>query len=564
MSDEIVVEPENTQTQNTVDKSPVDKNPVDKSPADKNPVDNNIKKPKRVGLKAQFLMIISVVMFVVLGFNAYFNLKLHKKFLLKELKSKTLTTASIQSEAIASPIWDLDYEKVNKILKASLLDEDIYGYKIIDQEGKDVVHFYNGTAKKSDYLSIKDIVRIDPNTNEESYLGKVYIYGTDIRINNELLPTKLKETFFNSFMLYLATMCVMFLMLQKIVDYLDDLSENVEDLTHGHLGIDIFHTDRNDEIGDMAKAVKKMKAALIEIDELKKMSELERKVVELEKKKEMKKMAEEFELAVKNVINFVSTASHNLAKTAKNVAHSTHENYSKSTVVAKEAKDGVEKVNSVIESIRQFSMLISDITNQNQLANNAINSSVTESANAQTNINALCKAANKVSEVVGMINRINNKTNLLALNATIEAARAGEAGRGFAVVANEVKSLSNQTVQAAGDIKIQISSIQEEVDQSVNIINNIVNTIKNVETFSNKINTAISEQQKSSKKISDNAQLISESSKSINLSIDAMSAFFSQTQVIADELEKSSNELADQSTILSNEIKKFIDHVISS
>ena len=42
---------------------------------------------------------------------------------------------------------------------------------------------------------------------------------------------------------------------------------------------------------------------------------------------------------------------------------------------------------------------------------------------------ALAQVAQKIGDVVKLIQDIAGQTNLLALNATIEAARAGEAGR---------------------------------------------------------------------------------------------------------------------------------------
>ena len=83
------------------------------------------------------------------------------------------------------------------------------------------------------------------------------------------------------------------------------------------------------------------------------------------------------------------------------------------------------------------------------------------------NILALSEKTQQIGDIIDTVSDIAAQSNILALNAAIEAAQAGEAGKGFRVVADEVRNLSEQSRQAAAQVKVILGDIQKATNLAV-------------------------------------------------------------------------------------------------
>src|SRR5262249_59528071 len=107
-----------------------------------------------------------------------------------------------------------------------------------------------------------------------------------------------------------------------------------------------------------------------------------------------------------------------------------------------------DKVDVAAAAAEELSSSINEISRQLSQAHGVVRTTVEEAGATNDEIGGLAKAAQKIGDVVKLIQTVAGQTNLLALNATIEAARARQAGRGFPVVASAGKSPAIPTPRA--------------------------------------------------------------------------------------------------------------------
>ena len=191
-------------------------------------------------------------------------------------------------------------------------------------------------------------------------------------------------------------------------------------------------------------------------------------------------------------------------------------------------------------------------TNANQLADTA-NQTASKGGEiverAVTAMSGIEGSAQKITDIIGVIDEIAFQTNLLALNASVEAARAGEAGKGFAVVAQEVRQLAQRSAQAASDIKILIQDSNGQVKDGVQLVNQagealseIVGSIGQVAGIVREISSASQEQ----------ASGVQE----INSAVTNMDEMTQQNSALVEESTAAARALSEQASKL-NELMTF-------
>ncbi|WP_291845609.1 methyl-accepting chemotaxis protein [Bradyrhizobium sp.] len=330
----------------------------------------------------------------------------------------------------------------------------------------------------------------------------------------------------------------------------------------GNLDIAIPGAGRGDEIGDLAKTV----TVIRENAEQKARDEAEAQVAQdqvaaQQRKTEMIKLADDFEGAVGEIVETVSSASTELEASASTLTATAARAQELTTTVAAASEEASTNVQSVSSATEEMASSITEIGRQVQESARMANDAVDQARATNDRVSELSKAAARIGAVVELINSIAEQTNLLALNATIEAARAGAAGRGFAVVASEVKALAEQTSKATGEIDQQITGIQAATRESVGAIQAISATIGKLSEISSTIATAVEEQGTATKEISRSVQQAAQGTLQVSSNIADVQRGASETGSASAQVLSSARSLSSDSSRLKLEVGKFLDSV---
>ena len=316
--------------------------------------------------------------------------------------------------------------------------------------------------------------------------------------------------------------------------------------------------DRHDEIGEMAQAVEVFRRNGVEMEGLRAEQETQKKHAAEERKRALSGLADTFESGIKGVVNSVAAQSTQMQSAAQAMSRTAETATQQATAVAASVEQASANVQTVATAAEELSASVLEIGRQVDQSSKIAGQAVAEADRTNETVSGLDRAAQRIGEVVQLIETIAGQTNLLALNATIEAARAGDAGKGFAVVASEVKSLAAQTAKATEEIRTQIGEIQGATGQTVEAIRSIGTTIRQMSEIATTIASAVEEQGAATREIATNVHQAAQGTGDIATNIEGVSRAAGETGAAATQVLSAAGELSKQSEMLRHDVDEFL------
>jgi methyl-accepting chemotaxis protein len=286
---------------------------------------------------------------------------------------------------------------------------------------------------------------------------------------------------------------------RSIVQPINDQNVFIRQIADGDLTIQI-DTARKDELGDSARALKRM------VDK------------------------------IKEVITTIVMASDNIASASVQMSSSSQQMSEGATEQAASAEEVSSSMEEMAANIQQ------NTDNAQQTEKIALKAAddIQEGSKA---VNETVVSMREIAEKISIIGEIARQTNLLALNAAVEAARAGEHGKGFAVVAAEVRKLAERSQSAATEIDQVSASSVAVAEKSGKLLEQIVPDIQKTARLVQEISASSREQ--------------STGAEQVNSAIQQLNQVTQQNAAAAEEIASNSEELASQAEQMKDTIEFF-------
>ena len=265
---------------------------------------------------------------------------------------------------------------------------------------------------------------------------------------------------YGGFGILVASVFAILTIMRMIIAPIERTATTMHAMADGRLDVDVLGAERDDEIGEMARALDVLRCA----------------------GQEKARLEQAVSMACENIRTGsaeICAASDDLSRRTELQAASLDQTVMVMENLASSVRETAVGAATVAGSVKEAQ---GDADHGGRIVRDAVDA-----------MGLIERSSQEISQIINLIDGISFQTNLLALNAGVEAARAGDAGKGFAVVANEVRALAQRSADAARDIKTLITTSSKQVESGVKLVNQSGESLQSIVARINNVSALITQ-----------------------------------------------------------------------
>lgn len=500
------------------------------------------------------------------------------------LNEKSNLVATLVMPAIAAGLWDLDEEAAQRSLNALTIDPDVLWSLVLDDKNK--IFSSRSSSKKIDAAKEFKKLKLPAQKVKPEDIFKSVVYevkgkkivktplkveDSDKPVGNVIvaysyarsakqLQAQVISIVVMVFLCVAAVGVIIYFSTRGITKPITALTRVIGAITNGEIACDVPSTERRDEIGAVARSVEFFRQTMLERDELEQNQKVEERKRQ-QKQEKVHELIEQFRDQIQKNLKIVSDDSIQMQHVSEELTALSNLTTERANLASNAAGSASMSVETVAAASEELAASIREIGQQLVQANEVVSDSNDKASESSSKIEVLSGAANRIGEVITLIQDIAEQTNLLALNATIESARAGEYGKGFSVVASEVKNLANQTSKATENITEHVDNICNTTTLTTESISDVTHMMKEVMDHSCAISAAVEEQGAATGDISSNAHKAAMSTREVADSVNNVLQAADDTMKVSEQVDHASKNILDKTENLKTVVEDFLGEV---
>ena len=340
------------------------------------------------------------------------------------------------------------------------------GEIIVEKVLKGGENYFSSSVSLDGTLNYGYYIPIYQKGTDSEPIGMIFA-GVDKQAKDNTINGIILMVLLSVIFVMVACIVIAVIMSVSITRSLQKGISKVQKVADGELGSPIEEKllKRNDEVGDLAKAIDTLQKTLQNI-----VSKIAQSTDNIKMAaNELGVTAKDTNYTMKQVEDAVSSISENITEQAKSTKTTTDNIVLMGDQIGRTSEE-VDLLNQNADVMRKSSEQASYTIQQLRQINDKVKESI-NTITRQTNLTN--ESAQKIQAAIGIISSIAEETNLLSLNASIEAARAGESGRGFAVVASQIQKLAEQSNSSSCEIEEITNTLISNSDEAVEIMRQV-------------------------------------------------------------------------------------------